>query len=165
MWLGGWVSLPEVTSLPSLETISPMKVEIFFFFLNLSRDLTLVTRSMGQVLSREIKASQHLTQFVYQYVICKWRYNELKLSHDLSRPSYLIFMWLYGWELVMVCHQLAKFGDHRHYDSGDLNFSFFHVNSRNYLFRWSWDIKFGRPSPKVTILLSLVASGMAEVEM
>ena len=164
MWLGGWVSLPEITSLPSLETISLMKVDFFFFF-NLSRDLTLVTRSMGQVMSRQIKASQHLTQFVYQYVICKWRYNELKLSHDLSRPSYLIFMWLYGWELIMVCHQLATFGDYRHYDSGDLNFSIFHVNSRNYLFRWSWDIKFVRPSPKVTILLSLVASGMAEVEM
>ena len=41
--------------------------------------------------------------------------NVLSLSRDQK------VMWLYGWEPTVVSHHPAKFGGHRHCDSGDIN--------------------------------------------
>ena len=74
-------------------------------------------------------------------------------------------MWLYGWELVVVCHHPDKFGDHRHCDNWDLTFLICHQTSRNHLLKWQCDFKGGSPLPYVSTVLILLASGIAVVEI
>ena len=40
------------------------------------------------------------------------------MSRDLTRPHYWGIMRIYGWEFLVVCHQIDKFGGHVHYESG-----------------------------------------------
>ena len=42
-------------------------------------------------------------------------------------------MWLYGWELIAVCHHPERFVDNKHFNSGDLMFLISLVTSRDHM--------------------------------
>ena len=53
-------------------------------------------------------------------VYCNWRFNILNLSRDFTRPRDWSIKWRYEWKLLIVCQHPAKFGGHRHRDSGEM---------------------------------------------
>ena len=50
----------------------------------------------------------------------QWRYNDFRLSRDLTRRRVQRVMRLYGQEPVKVGYHPDKFGGHRHSVSGDI---------------------------------------------
>ena len=76
--------LPEVSTLPSLVGISPVKVEIQFFY-KLPRDLTLVTWSKNFVALR------------------------VGASHSKSAPSLVWCPWIfYKWKLIYFIYHVVS---------------------------------------------------------
>ena len=67
--------------------------------------------------------------------------------------------------LLAVSYHSDKFGNNRYCDESDLMFLICHVTWHNHLFKWSWDFIIGSPSPWVTTLLILVASGIVVEEI
>ena len=71
-------------------------------------------------------------------------------------------MWLYEWEFLIVCPYSAKFGDHRHYGSGDLMFLIRHVTSRERVFQeLSVEASHGKSTP----CRFLLALGLVQLEI
>ena len=52
-------------------------------------------------------SSQGVTTFQF-----KWKYEVFNISCNLAKSREWGFKWLYGWQLFMVCHYLAKYGGH-----------------------------------------------------
>ena len=65
----------------------------------------------------------------------------------------------------MASHQLAKFGDHRHCDSGDIMILVCHMILQDHVIKWSFEFTGRIPSRYVTILPSLVAMGTVLVKI
>ena len=81
--------LPQVSTLPSLLTISLLIVDIKIF--KLSRDLTCITWSMD-----------------HAHVRCRWSCNVFNLSCDLTEPLHWGAMRIYWLKLLAVCHHLIN---------------------------------------------------------
>ena len=111
--------LPEVSILPSLVGISPVKVEIQFFY-KLPRDLTLVTWSKNFVALRVgASHSKSAPSLVWcPWIFYKWKCNLFYLPRGLTRPPHRGVIRIYWWGLPAVCYDPDKFGDHRYCDSG-----------------------------------------------
>ena len=65
----------------------------------------------------------------------------------------------------MVCHHLAKFGDHRYCTSRDIIFLVFHVIKQYHMIKGSGDYINKSPSRYVTTFPSLVVMGNVLVEI
>ena len=107
-------------------------------FLNLPRDLTLFTWSKGHVVLK-VGASQDKSEpYLVRcpWVFYKWKYNRFNLWRDLTRPPHWGVVQIYRWEFFAVCHDLDKFGDHKHYESGNM-FLICHLTSpAHYVTLW-----------------------------
>ena len=68
------------------------------------------------------------------------------MSRHLTRPRDKRIIWLYGQERIKVDYVPAKFGDHRHSDSGDIMVLICHIISQDHLIKGSWDFTGWSPS-------------------
>ena len=55
-------------------------------------------------------------------------------------------MQIYGWKLLVVCHQPDKSYDHKHCDSEELMFLIGHVTSRQHMLKRLYEFMGGNPS-------------------
>ena len=91
----------------------------------------IVTWSKGHVALREgASHSKSAPCLVWcTWVFCKWRYNVLNLSRDLTRPTYSVVIRICGWELLVVYRHYDQFCDHRHCDRCFQLVTWPHVNT------------------------------------
>ena len=64
---------------------------------------------------------------------------------------------IYGWEHLVVCHQLDKYCGHKQCDSGNTIFLICYVTSRDFMD--------GSPSRRVTTFSCLVTVGLVQVKI
>ena len=83
--------------------------------MKLSRDLTLVTWSKGNVVLRmETSHCKSVLYLVWCSWVCRWRYNVFNLSRDVTWPPHWEIMRIYGSELLVLCHYANKPCGHNH---------------------------------------------------
>ena len=71
---------------------------------------------------------------------------------------------LCGWELLTLSHHFAKYDGYRCYERGDM-FPICHVTSRDHMNKETCNFVSGSPSTKVNPVLSLIVTGLVEVEI
>ena len=82
-----------------------------------------------------------------------------------SKTIWLKVMWLIGWEPFKVSHQPGKFGFHRPCGSGDIMVLVWHVILQYQATKGLINFVSANRSRQITILLSLVATDTAMVEI
>ena len=87
------------------------------------------------------------------------------MSRDLAKPSYWKILWLYEWELLIVCHHPDKFGSQRHCVSGDVIFLIYHIILQDHLIKGSSDFMARSLLKKVITMPSLEAIDIAVVSI
>ena len=70
---------------------------------------------------------------------CKWRYKVFYMSSDLTKARDWKIKSLYEWELFLVCHHLATFGDHRYCSFRYIMFLVYHVIKQDQVIKGSSD--------------------------
>ena len=91
---------------------------------------------MGQLTSCQFGGQRH----------CGSGYNDFILSRHFTRPRDKRIIWLYGQECIKVGYVFAKFGDHRHSDSGDIMILISHIISQDHLIKGPYDFTGWIPS-------------------
>ena len=82
------------------------------------------------------------------WVLSKWRHNVLNLLRDHTRPAHWGVMRIYGWELLVVCHQPDNLIDYKRCDSKDIIiFLICQVTSRDHRFQGLCEFMGGSQSP------------------
>ena len=99
-----------------------------------SCDLMLNTLSKGHVdLSVATSYSKSAHCLIWcPCIFCRWRY-VFSLSLDLKTQLHQCVMHIYGCELLVVCHHLDKFCDHRHSDSYEEKWFIKNMNLKNWV--------------------------------
>ena len=108
-----WIGAPCGLSPPlSLVTISTVIMEIMFLVCQTWPLMN--TFLKGYVnLWLEVPHRESLPCHVWWPLVqFKWKYEVFNISCNLAKSREWGFKWLYGWQLFMVCHYLAKFGGH-----------------------------------------------------
>ena len=72
---------------------------------------------------------------------------------------------IYGWELLAVCHHPDKFGDQRHFDSGDIMNLICQLTSLDHMFKALHELMGGMPSRYAGNLSCLVAIFLVQVKI
>ena len=98
-------------------------------------------------------------------ILWQWRYNGYSFSRDLARPCGRRVEQHYGQKPVMTKHELARFGGHRHCDSGDIMILVCRVILQDNVIKRSYDFIGRSLSRQVKILPRLVAIGTLIVEI
>ena len=142
----GGNSLPYLTTLVSLVTISIVMIEICFSFCHLTSHEHIFIKGYVNLWVDVRHGEPPFYHVSWQLVQWKWRYKIFSMSRDLTKPSDWRIKWCYEWEHCMVYHNLDKFGGHRYCSTRDMMFLFYHVIKQDHIIQWSEDYNDWIPS-------------------
>ena len=129
----------------------------------MSHDLTLVTWSKVNVRMEASHCTSAPCLVSCLWVFFRWKYNVFKLSRDLPWIPHSGVLWIYGLELLALCHHPGNSCDHKHCDSDDAMFLICHLTSREH--KGLCKFMGGSPLQWFTTSPSLVIVGLVQVEI
>ena len=121
-----------------------------------------VTKGWSNIMGRKPnnKGPCQVCQVQWPQALCQWKYNDFRLSGDLTRQCNQSLMSLYGQKPIKVSYHPAKFDDQKQYVSRNTMILVCYVISQGHVTKWSCNllVKICCGSEDITVIVFQVIS-------